>query len=107
MNVNATAFAQPTRFATDRQHIGQEPAAGHLEIDESMRNLMDLTDGLTQAVGVLLRRLEPVTGDLQAEFLLPTEAVPKVPLAHNIDVAAARVAGALNEVERAVRALQL
>ena len=99
MNHNATGSA--IGYAST-----QPPAP--LQIDESVESLRIRSEMLAEVAAILVRRLEPVTGEVSDRVSGDNSPTPmKVPLAHSLDSVSDRIASVSKALEAVTRALQI
>lgn len=101
MNRNSIIAAQagPQGYAPEQQ--------APLQVDESVETLRVRCDHLIDVVAILVRRLEPVTGDLLEGNGECTPVPSKVPLAISLDCVADQMSVAIRRIEATTRALQI
>lgn len=108
-----------TTYDRVQSALGQ-PAAETLQVDDSMSSLDNSAEFLVETVQALLRRIEPVTGDLSNGPLIGMISgtiigagstncitVQKVPMALQLDKQHERLCALTREVQQAIRALQI
>ncbi|HEY0586239.1 MAG TPA: hypothetical protein VGD52_08920 [Pseudoduganella sp.] len=84
-----------------------QPVAESLQVDDSLISLAEVLEFNVETVHALLRRLEPVTGEVLVGDPGFVSGIAKVPLALRIDAARDALAILTNEVQATIRALQI
>jgi hypothetical protein len=77
------------------------------QVDASLENLREVVEFHSETVQILLRRLQPVTGEVD-QCASKGEATPvKVPMAERIDMQIFFLRNLTEAVQQAIRALQI
>lgn len=84
-----------------------QPVPESLQVDDSMILLAEVVEFNIETVRALLRRLEPVTGEVIVGDPGFSSGIAKVPLAVRLDGQRDMIATLTNEVQATIRALQI
>jgi hypothetical protein len=84
-----------------------QPVAESLQVEESLQSLLEVVEFHTETVLALMRRLEPVTGELVFADQGLSTGIAKVSLALRIDTQRDNIAKATAGLQATIRALQI
>lgn len=105
MNVAFHSSKPATAYASAQSAL--QPVSESLQVDDSLISLAEVIEFNIEIVRVLLRRLEPVTGEVIVGEPGFSTGIAKVPLALRLDGQRDMIATLTNEVQATIRALQI
>jgi hypothetical protein len=84
-----------------------QPISESLQVEESLQSLLEVVEFHTETVLALMRRLEPVTGEVLIGDSAFGVGIAKVPMALRIDAQRDYIAKATAGLQATIRALQI
>lgn len=84
-----------------------QPVSESLQVDESIQSLAEVSEFHIETLLALIRRLEPVTGEVSVNEVGSIAGISKVSLALRIDTQRDRIATATAGLQATIRALQI
>jgi hypothetical protein len=106
MNARINAMPQhSTAYAAAQSALS--PVSESLQVEESLQSLLEVVEFHTETVLALMRRLEPVTGEVLIGDSAFGCGIAKVSLALRIDLQRDLIARATAGLQATIRALQI